>query len=59
MEMDGTLAKVTEPTDWVNSPACSWKPIGDLQVHLDPKDLSKAIKQRYLQPKKSLMNFLH
>ena len=47
MEKDGIVAKETDPTDWVNSLACSWKPNGDLQVCLDPKDLNKAIKQRY------------
>ena len=47
MEKDGIIAKVTEPTDWVNSLSCSWKPNGDLWVCLDPRDLNKAIKQRY------------
>ena len=43
MEMAGIIAKVTEPTDWVNSLACSWKPNGDLKVCQDSKDLNKAI----------------
>ena len=30
MEKDGIVAKIMEPTDWVNSLACSWKPNGDL-----------------------------
>ena len=44
MEKDGIIAKVTEPTAWVKSLACSWRPNGDLQVYLDLKDLNKAIK---------------
>ena len=32
MEQKGIIIKVTEPTDWVNSLACSWKPNGDLRV---------------------------
>ena len=47
MEKDGLIDKLTEPTYWVNSLAYSWKPNGDLQVCLDPKDLNKAIKQIY------------
>ena len=39
--------QITEPTDWVNSIACSWKLNGDLRVFLDPKDLNKAIKCTY------------
>ena len=46
MEKDGIIAKVTELTDWVNSLACSSKPIGDLWVCLDHKDLNKTIKQK-------------
>ena len=47
MEQKGIIIKVTEPTDWVNSLACSWKPNRDLRVCLDPKDLNKAIKQTF------------
>ena len=47
MEKDEIITQVTEPTDWVNSLACSWKPDGDLQVCLDPKDLNKVIKRTY------------
>ena len=47
MEKDSIIAKVTEPTNWVNSLACFWKPIGELWVCLDPKDVNKAIKWRY------------
>ena len=46
MEKDGIIVKVTKPIDWVNSLAFSWKPSGDLQVCLDPKDLNNAIKQK-------------
>ena len=44
MEQKGIIIKVTEPTDWVNSLACSLKPNRDLRVCLDSKDLNKAIK---------------
>ena len=47
MEQKGIIIKITEPTDWVNSLACSWKPNRDLRVCLDPKDLNKAIKQTF------------
>ena len=47
MEKDEIITQVTEPTDWVNSLACSWKPDGDLWVCLDPKDLNKVIKRTY------------
>ena len=40
----GIIIKVTEPTDWINSLVCLWKPNGDLTVCLDPKNLNKAIK---------------
>ena len=30
MEKDEIITQVTEPTDWVNSLACLWKPDGDL-----------------------------
>ena len=30
IEKDGIIAKVTEPTDWVKSLACSWKPKEDI-----------------------------
>ena len=47
MEKDEIITQVMEPTDWVNSLACLWKPDGDLQVCLDPKDLNKVIKRTY------------
>ena len=47
MEEDEIITQVTEPRDWVNSLACSWKPDSDLQVCLDPKDLNKVIKRTY------------
>ena len=46
---DGIVAKVIEPTDWVNSLACSQKPNSDPWVCLYPKDLNKAIKWRYIK----------
>ncbi|XP_014676736.1 PREDICTED: uncharacterized protein K02A2.6-like [Priapulus caudatus] len=45
MEQVGVIAKVSEPTDWVNSLAFSRKANGKLRVCLDPKDLNKAIKR--------------
>ena len=43
MEKQGTLAKVEEPTDWVNSAVYVKKP-GKLRVCLDPRELNKHIK---------------
>ena len=40
----GTISKVDEPTDWVNSLVCVTKSNGSLRLCLDPKDLNKAIK---------------
>jgi hypothetical protein len=39
------LAKVVEPTDWVNSCVCTTKANGSLRLCLDPKDLNQAIKR--------------
>ena len=47
----GILAKVTEPTDWVNSLVCVTKSNGALRLCLDPKDLNRAIKRpHYFTP---------
>ena len=47
----GILAKVTEPTDWVNSLVCITKSTGALRLCLDPKDLNCAIKRpHYFTP---------
>ena len=43
----GILAKVTEPTDWVNSLVCVAKSTGTLWLCLDPKDLNCAIKRSH------------
>ncbi|KAK2552240.1 hypothetical protein P5673_026767 [Acropora cervicornis] len=40
----GIIAKVDEPTDWVNSLVCVTKSNGILQLCVDPKDLNHAIK---------------
>ena len=40
----GIVAKVDEPTDWVNSLVCVTKSNGILQLCLDHKDLNRAIK---------------
>jgi len=45
------LAKVSEPTDWVNSLVCVAKSTGKLCLCLDPKDLNCAIKRpHYFTP---------
>ena len=41
----GIIAKVDEPTDWVNSLVCVTKANGTLRLRLDPKDLNRAIKR--------------
>ena len=47
----GILAKVSKPTDWVNSLVCVTKSNGALRLCLDPKDLSRGIKRpHYLTP---------
>ncbi|KAI2664017.1 hypothetical protein H4Q32_002132 [Labeo rohita] len=46
MEKAGIIAKVTEPTNWVNALVVVKKPrTGKLRVCLDPRDLNKAIKR--------------
>ena len=45
----GILAKVTEPTDWVNSLVCVTESNGALRFCLDPKGLNRAIKRRHFQ----------
>ena len=39
------VAKVEQPTDWVNSFVCTTKPSGGVRLCLDPKDLNRAIKR--------------
>ena len=41
----GIIAKVDEPTDWVNSLVCVTKANVTLRLCLDPKDLNHAIKR--------------
>ena len=45
MEREGIIAKVTEPSDWVDSLVIREKPNGTLRLCLDPKDLNEAIKR--------------
>lgn len=46
MEDTGIIAKVTEPSEWVNALVVVEKPrTGRLRVCLDPRDLNKAIKR--------------
>ena len=47
MEAEGVLAKVTEPTEWVNSLVVETKPRWDLRICLDPSDLNKAVFREY------------
>ena len=41
----GIIARVEQPTNWVNSLVCVTKSNGDLRICLDPKDLNRAIKR--------------
>ena len=45
MEAQGVIAKVTEPTQWVNSMVIARKGNGSLRVCLDPKELNQAIQR--------------
>ena len=45
----GYLAKVNEPTDWVNSMVMTEKKNGDVRICIDPKDLNMAIKREHFQ----------
>ena len=47
MESQGIIARVTRPTDWVNSLVIREKEYGRLWSCLDPKDLNKAIKREH------------
>ena len=45
----GFLAKVNEPTDWVNSLVIAEKSNGKMRLCIDPKDLNKEIKREHFQ----------
>ena len=45
----GYLAKVNEPTDWVNSMVMTEKKNGDVRISIDPKYLNMAIKREHFQ----------
>ena len=47
MESQNNIAKVTQPTDWVNSLVIREKENGRLRLCLDPRDLNKAIKREH------------
>ena len=47
MESQGIIARVTQPTDWVNSLVIREKENGRLRLCLDPKGLNKAIKREH------------
>ncbi|CAB4027032.1 Hypothetical predicted protein [Paramuricea clavata] len=50
MEKEGHLAKVTQPTDWVNSMVVAQK--GEkIRICIDPSDLNKAIKREHYPSK--------
>ena len=49
-ESHDIIAKVTQPTDWVNSLVIREKENGRLRLCLDPKDLNKAIKRDHPIP---------
>ena len=46
MEKEGHLAKVTQPTDWVNSMVVSNRG-NKIRICLDPSDLNKAVKREH------------
>lgn len=51
MEQLNVIAKVNQPTDWVNSMVIVKKHDGTLRICLDPRDLNRAIKrQHYKMP---------
>ena len=45
LEQQDIIAKVDQPTNWVNSIVCTTKSNGSLRLCLDPKDLNQAIKR--------------
>ena len=53
------LAKVNQPTDWVNSMVMIEKKTGDVRICIDPKDLNMAIKREHFQIPTNLLNLLH
>lgn len=48
MEKDKIIAKVDEPTDWVNRMLTSSKKNGDIRNCIDPQALSKALERELL-----------
>ena len=47
MESQDIIARVTQPTDWVNSLVIREKENGRLCLCLDPKDVNKAIRREH------------
>ena len=47
MESQDIIAKVAQPTDWVNFPVIRQKENERLCLYLDPTDLNKAIKREH------------
>ena len=47
LEAQGVIARVEQPTDWVNSLVIVEKKDGSLRLCLDPRDLNKAIKREH------------
>ena len=46
MEKEGHIAKITEPTDWVNSMVTVVK-VDKIRMCLDPKDLNRAVRREH------------
>lgn len=49
LERNGIIAKMDEPSDWVNSMVIVRKKSGNLRICIDPRDLNKVIKREYFQ----------
>lgn len=45
LEQAGVIAKVDEPTDWVNRMVIGTKKSGDLRICIDPQALNRALKR--------------
>ena len=43
----GVIAKVTEPTEWISSMVIVVKPLGKLQVCLNPRNLNQSVQREH------------
>ena len=57
LEKSGIIAKVTEPTEWVNPMVCIRKPSGRVRICIDPHNLNKGILREHY-PMSSLDDIL-